>query len=170
LGDGKSGIESKASMMDAFFIKINGALHPASDHDRELLKHIKAGEPARLTFKRVRNYEFHKKWFKLMDFAFERWETPSLEELPIYLRNTNPEKNFDRFRKDVTILAGYYTSNFRLNGDVRIEAKSIAFGNMPEDEFEKLYAATIDLVIKYVDTHYSGETLRELLSHVEGFE
>jgi hypothetical protein len=35
---------------------------------------MKAGELTHADFKRVRNYKFHKKYFALLDFAFEQWE------------------------------------------------------------------------------------------------
>ena len=145
--------------MDAFFIKLNGALYPASDHDRELLTKIKAGEPVRLTFKRVRNYLFHRKWFALLNLAFDYWEPQGIGE-----------KNFERFRKDITILAGHYEQTVRLNGEIRTEAKSIAFANMTEDEFEKLYSTSIEVIVKYVLKNYTGEMLRSVLEQVEAFE
>ena len=115
--------------MDAFFRKVSSTtLVAASDHDAELLKHIKTGDPTRLTFKRIRNYEFHKKFFALLDFAFDHWTPPD---------NYVGEKNFDQFRADVIILCGFYHQWIRLDGSTRTMPKSIAFGSMTEDEFEK---------------------------------
>ncbi len=149
--------------MDAFFIKTSdSSLHPATDHDRELLQHIKIGQPTRLTFKRVRNYDFHKKYFALLNFAFDYWDPSLLEKWG--------EKNFERFRKDIIILSGYYTQYVRLDNTVRVEAQSIAFANMPEEDFEKLYTATIDVIIKYVLKNYTGEMLRSVVEEAEGFE
>jgi len=82
----------------------------------------------------------------------------------------NPEKNFDRFRKDIAILAGFYEATFRLNGDVRLEAKSISFHSMSEDEFEELYTKTIDVIVKHVLNNYTDEMLRSVLEQVEAFE
>ncbi len=58
--------------MDGFFRKVSSTtLVAASDHDAELLKYIKIGSPTRMVFKRVRNYEFHKKYFALLNLAFD---------------------------------------------------------------------------------------------------
>lgn len=57
---------------------------------------------------------------------------------------------FERFRKDLTILAGFYEQTVRLNGDVRTEAKSLSFANMKPDEFERCYKAMINAAIKYI--------------------
>ena len=156
--------------MDAFFIKLpNGTLMPATDHDRELLSHIKIGQPTRLTFKRVRNYEFHKKYFALLNFAFDYWEVGNcIAEAKVAFME--PEKNFERFRKDIIILAGFFTSSYRIDKTIRIEAKSIAFANMSEEEFEDLYSKTIDVIIEYVLKNYTGAMLRTAVEEVEGFE
>lgn len=149
--------------MEAIFIKTMArTLAPATDHDADLLKHIKIGQPTKLTFKRVRNYEFHKKFFALLNFAFSYWE-PDEE-------NLIGEKNFDQFRADVIILAGFYDRCIRLDGSTRVTAKSIAFGSMAEDEFEQLYGKTIDVLVKHVLQHYTGDMLRAVLKELEGFE
>jgi len=155
---------------EGFFIKMHNALHPAHAEDQELLSNIKAGQPVRLKLTRVRNYEFFKKWWALIDYAFDMWEPPEAGEGSAWREAINVEKNKDRFRKDITILAGFYEATYRLNGDVRIEAKSISFGSMSEDEFEELYTKTIDVVVKQVLRNYDGETLRGILEQVEGFE
>ena len=61
-----------------------------------------------------------------------------------------PEKNFDRFRKDVAILAGFYDIVIRLDGSTRIEAKSISFSKMDQEEFDRLYQRTIDVFLKHI--------------------
>lgn len=155
--------------MEGFFLKMGNALHPAHAEDQELLSHIKAGQPVKLKLTRVRNYEFFCKWWALIDYAFDYWEVPEAGEGSAWREAINVEKNLDRFRKDITILAGFYEATYRLNGDVRIEAKSISFGSMTEDEFEKLYDATIDVIVKQVLRNYDGEQLRSILEQVETF-
>ena len=108
----------------------------------------------------VRNYEFHKKMFALFQYAFD-------------IRNPCEElaaKSFDRFRKDLTILAGHYEQTVRLNGEIRTEAKSLAFQRMDEEEFAELYGHIIDVVVKYVCREYTGESLRAILQEVEAFD
>ena len=57
---------------------------------------------------------------------------------------------FDRFRKDLTILAGFYHSTTRLNGDTRIEAESLSFATMEQDRFEQVYKALIQAAMKHI--------------------
>jgi len=149
-------------MTEAFFIKVNSrTLTVASDADMELLSKIKAGEPVRMTFTRPRNYLFHRKFFSLITFAFDYWTPPE---------NHVAAPNLDRFRKDITILAGYYERSVRLDGSTRVEAKSISFASMGEDEFEKLYSSCIDVIIKRICHQFTGEMLRQTVELAEGFE
>jgi hypothetical protein len=147
--------------MEAHFRKVPSGLIPDTEVDAELLGKIKLGEVVRLSLVRPRNYKFHKKWFALMTLAFDYFEPPEHGEGSAWCEKLSIEKNLDRFRKDITILAGYYNATYRLNGDVRIEAKSIAFGNMGTTEFEKLYSACIDVILKKVCIQMTEDQLRK---------
>ena len=140
------------------FIKLpNNVLIPAAESDKELLGKIKAGEVVKLTMTRVRNYKFHRKYFALLNLAFD------------YFDPDEGEKNFDQFREDLTILAGHYDRYVRLNGDERLVAKSISFASMDEDTFEKLYSTTIDVILKYICTNYTGDELRSVVDQTMAF-
>ena len=39
-------------------------------------------------------------------------------------------KNFDRFRKDLTVASGFYNATYTFRGDVRLEPKSLSFGHV----------------------------------------
>ena len=147
--------------MEIILHKLNGALHPINDTEREKLKAFKSGEGVRVKMTRVRNYQFLKKYFALLQLAYDYWEPPE---------NLVGEKNFERFRKDVIILAGFYEQYVRVDGSTRVEPKSISFGSMSEDEFAELYTKTIDALVQYVLPRFTGEELRELVRAIEEFE
>lgn len=48
-------------------------LTPATPEASEFLQRIKLGEWIRADFKRVRNYAFHKRFFKLLQLGFDYW-------------------------------------------------------------------------------------------------
>lgn len=73
---------------------------------------------------------------------------------------------FDRFRKDLTILAGFYEQTVRLNGEVRTEAKSLAYGNMEQEEFERCYSSLINAAIKHV---FAGTKDTNILNQLYSF-
>lgn len=59
-----------------------------------------------------------------------------------------PER--ERFRKDVTIMAGFYHPVVNLKGEVRIEPESLKWASMSEETFTKLYDATIQVLLQKV--------------------
>jgi len=145
---------------------MDGSFRPVTAEDVDAVARVKAGQIVRCKFTRMRNYRFFRKWWALVGFAFEYWE-PKLDA-PRH-KGVVPRKNLDRFRRDLTILAGYYDASYRLDGSVRIEAKSISFSSMDEEEFEKLYSATIDVVLQKVLVGYDRRQLDDIVNQLLGF-
>lgn len=139
----------------------NGLLAPASNQDAEKLLPIKLGEWIKCTYSRPRNYEFHKKFFTMVGYAYERFIMPEVE---LNGHRMRPEKDFDEFRYWLTIKAGYYDIIGYPDGSVRARAKSISFANMEQDVFEKLYSNVLDAAIEHV---LSDETFDDVNQIVE---
>lgn len=73
----------------------------------------------------------------------------------------------ESFRKELTKLAGFTNTTYSLDGTgFVIEAKSLAFGSMEQDEFEQCYSALINAAIKNV---FSGTTDEQILNRLQGF-
>ena len=106
---------------------------------------------------RPRNIKFHRKMFCLFNFAFEHWDAP------------DNLKNFEVFRKNLTILAGFYTEAMGLNGEIILEAKSLKFSKMDEIEFENLFSKIIDTVLKYVLKNYTKDDLEQVIEEILRF-
>ena len=132
-------------MPDIHVMKTYGVLAPADEQAEEIIKQMKHGQVMRLKYSFPRNYKFHRKYFALLNIGFDNWSPK-----PVDATYGVPQKSFDRFRKDTIILAGFYDVVIRLDGSTRIEAKSISFASMDEDEFSDLYSKTIDVFLKYV--------------------
>lgn len=188
----------------------SGLLLPATPESCDFLHQIKIGEWIHADFKRVRNYAFHKRFFKLLQLGFDYWtpvggaitprerellsgfvdylcesvgreHTPALSDAAEqYLntvatrrtRDTALLKSFEAFREWVTIQAGFYTEHIYPDGSRGRRAKSIAFANMDEVEFQQVYKSVAcsschDLIDGRVKTSdYTKEELR--LMHAEG--
>lgn len=142
-------------------------LLPADEESEQILAQMPAGQAIRVKFKKVRNIKLHKKAMVLFAWAFEHWEPPALDSTR--WAGVQPERNFDRFRKDLTILAGFYEAHYRLNGEVRIEAKSLAFDQMEEDEFQKVYSAVIDAILKHMFKGMDREQVLKLEQQLLSF-
>lgn len=138
-----------------------GYFIPASEEDVEACKRFKIGAVVQFDAKQKRNYEFHKKWFSLVGFAFEQWSDGPMPEY----KGERVQPNFDRFRRDVTILCGYSHPVVAVNGAVRVEADSISFSSMDQETFERLYSKTIDVILQKIlaGKGYTEDQLRALV-------
>lgn len=112
-----------------------------------------AGELAAIEMKVPRNSRFHRKFFVLLTVGFDAWE-PSRKHKTY--KGMAVAKQFEQFREDVTILAGWYEQTFGLDGRMKVRAKSISFANMEQDEFELLYSAVANVLLEKVLTGYAG--------------
>lgn len=140
---------------------------PDTDEDWQACQRFKVGMVAKADVVNPRNLPFFRKWFALVKVGFGLWEETGV--VAIY-KGEEIRPNFDRFRKDVTILAGYHHAVVNINGELRLEADSIAFGNMDEDTFQKLYNATLATIVqKVMRGRISEERLREMAERIEEF-
>jgi hypothetical protein len=114
-----------------------------------------------------RNLAFFRKWWALVTVGFDLWEElcPRLQ-----YKGQDVAPNIERFRKDLIILCGYSTPTLNIKGELRMEADSIAFGNMSEEQFDGLYQKTIDVLLrKVLRGNVSAERLREMVDSVMEF-
>ena len=145
----------------------SGILVPADEVSANFVGKLIRNDVITADFVKPRNYRFHKKWFALVKFAFEHW-TPAAFEEPKW-EGVVPEKSFDRFRKDITIMSGRYDAVYRVDGSVRIEAKSISFSKMNEEEFNELWNATTTVILEKVLTNYTEDDLDNTVKQLEQF-
>ncbi|WP_405125518.1 DUF1367 family protein [Salmonella enterica] len=166
----------------------SGLLLPATPESGDFLRSVKIGEWIHADFKRVRNYAFHKRFFKLLQLGFDYWtpiggailpqeqelitgfvdflcesaaqgHSPALSDAAEqYLhkvafpanRGRGLLKSFDAFREWVTIQAGFYTEHYYPDGSRGRRAKSIAFANMDETEFQQVYKAVLNVLWNWI--------------------
>lgn len=143
-------------MAEAQFIKQpGGMLRPANQADVETLAKVANGNLVQVDFKQPRNPQFHRKFFAMMNFAYEYWNP---EPILIEGLNIAPEKNFERFRKDVLILAGYRHAVVNIKNEVRFEADSISFASMDDMQFQDVYQAVFNVCWRMVLKNVQGMT------------
>jgi len=143
--------------MELYLKRTPCGLSPEDNLGEEALSKFKLGDRIRCKISKQRNPEFHKKFFALLNVGYKYWSPGEIS-----CKYGKPEKNFDQFRADCTILAGYYDVSIRLNGDTRVTPKSIAFGSMSQESFEQLYSAVIDVLLKDIFAGYTSEQVIEL--------
>jgi hypothetical protein len=129
-------------MTSCFFSRTPaGALAPADAAAAEFISKLKVGKGVRGEFTRARSLPQHRRMFALFNFAFDMWDAPALQ-----FNGQDVQKDFDRFRRDVTILAGFFRTVTTLDALVILEAESLAFHNMSEDRFASVYKAVLGVV------------------------
>ena len=134
-----------------------GNLTPAHEMDAETCAKIKNGAYLLAKFKQPRNPEFHRKFFALLNFTFEYWEP----ELAPTTSGLTPDKNFERFRKDILISAGFRTVVVNIKNECRYEAESISFAKMDETRFNEVYRSVFRVCWQLVLSKVNGMTEAE---------
>lgn len=150
---------------DLTFIKTaGGQLAPADQHALEYVAKLPLGRPVLVNIIKHRNPAFHRKFFALLNLAYESWEPVDTQ-----FKGERVQKNFEQFRNDVTVLAGHYDTTVTLRGDVRLVAKSISFGRMSQDEFEVLYSSVCNVILSRILTRYTRDDLDTVIEKILGF-
>ena len=71
---------------------------------------------------------------------------------------------FDSFRKQLTVQAGYYNQVWTLDGQgFTLEAKSLSFGNMNQTEFEEFSVAMQNAAMKTIFQGANERVIQELM-------
>jgi hypothetical protein len=141
-----------------------GVLAPIDPQAAEYIAKLKTGAAVRATVKQQRNPRFHRKFMALLNLAFDAWEPAEAT-----YKGQIVGKNFDQFRRDVTILAGHYEMAVNLKGETRLTAKSISFANMDEIEFGELYNAACNVILQRILTNYTRDDLDAVIDRLMGF-
>ena len=119
-----------------------GLLIPVSELEAEKLSRIKTMTLVNAEIKQPRNHQFHKKVFAFFNFCFEHWQCEN--------DCFSHQKQFDVFRAQLTVLAGYYDTYHKIGGGVRVEAKSISYSAMTQDDFEQFFIALTNTAMKHI--------------------
>ena len=133
-----------------------GVLVPASDMDSDSLTKFKTGEMYEIEMKLPRNPKFHGKVFTFFQYCFAHWKSD---------REFMDEKGqFDVFRKHMTAIAGFRDEYYGIDGRVRIEAKSLAYSSMEQEEFESVYQALIQVAMQKIFKGSDDQVYNKLVS------
>ncbi len=146
-----------------------GNLRPANQPDADAVNKMANGSLLAGEFKQPRNAAFHRKFFAMLGFFFELWEIPE----DLNYNGIKPEKNFDQFRKDVLIAAGYRDLVVNVKNECRYVAKSISFAAMEETEFGNVYSTVFNVCWRYVMgrmTNYTPEQAENTINQMLSFD
>jgi hypothetical protein len=156
--------------MDIMLVKTpGGALAPVDAEAREMVDKLKLGQGIQASVRRARNVRFHRKGMALFRLAYDVWEPLT----PLEYKGLPVAKDFERFRKDMTILAGFYKAVYNVRGEVRLEAESLRFSSMSEERFEEVFNAVLNVVWSRVlkaAGYASVEDVEEVIEELMRFD
>lgn len=138
-----------------------GTFVAADDMYLPALQKFKNGEMYEVEVKRTRNPQFHRKVFSFFKFCFEHWAADKTE-----WKYFDERKQFNTFRKNLTVLAGFKEVSYTIDGRVRVEAQSLSYGNMEQDEFEACYSALINAALKHI---FNNTTDQNIINQLYAF-
>ena len=122
-----------------------GALLPQSEIEQNKMTRFKNDGCYEIEIKQTRNPVFLSKAMVFFTFCFEYW----CNDIEGYEYLDEPAQ-FDSFRKNLTVLAGYKVVTWKIGGGFRVEAESLAFANMDEERFSSCYHALIQAALSNI--------------------
>jgi hypothetical protein len=153
-------------------------LAPIDEEGLAWFRKVKTGALIFADLIRPRNEKFHRKFFVMLDVAFDAWEPEVTTYLPascdgdgVWIADSDlayipPVKDKESFREELIILAGFHNAFYNVNGGVRLKAKSMSFASMDQDQFEELYSAVANVVLQKVLKNYTYGDLEQTVERV----
>lgn len=139
--------------MEIILVKtLDGSLRPATEEGIDQLRKLKVGAGVRCKVAQIRNYKFLQKTMVLFGVAFAHWEENSLQALEYKGQKVQADK--ERFRKDLTILAGHYDPIYDITGKVKLQARSLSYASCSEEEAQSIYSSVINAALRHI---YQGQ-------------
>lgn len=142
----------------------DGVLVPDDEQAAEAVKKLKVGGLLKVKITQARNARFLRKFMALVTLGYNAFEPPEVE-----YRGLVAQKSFHRFRNDLTIAAGFYTATTDIRGTLRLEAKSLSFASMSEEEFEEVFSAVANVLLQSILKRYTRADIDRVIERVLDF-
>jgi len=141
-------------MANFFVRKLYNGLVPVDQTSADIMAKLKPNGEYQVKITQPRNIAFHRKAWALLQVIYDAWEPSELTH-----KGVKVQKNLESLRNDLTILAGYYTSEFKYDGTLRLRAKSWSFASMSQEDFEEMYSKIIDVALAKILINYSRDDI-----------
>lgn len=142
-------------------VKAQGRLSPLTEDDRRRVSKLEEGTIIEADVRLHRNPRFHRKFMAMMRYAYDHYvDAGSEDAIPL---------SFDEFRKEITKAAGYVSTHYLPDGSLRLDAKSLSFGEMEEDEFSRLYEDCCKWVLTYILKNWSHGDMERAVAEADDF-
>lgn len=132
-----------------------GVFCPADEMYLDKLNRFENGGLYEIEIKKVNNPALHRKLFSFFKFCFDHWSAENSD-----VQFADEVKQFNHFRKRLTILAGYFYEFVDFDtGEIRKEAQSLKFDEMDDIERGKVLSAVINAALKHVFGNTTDENV-----------
>lgn len=139
--------------MKAIFKKLNNSIFPTDEDGAKLLQSIPKDGLCMVEYKRNRNYENHKRFFKFIDVAFD---------------NQDFYEDKEQLRKALQMLGGHYEELIILDKKGNVSThyipKSIAFDEIDETEFRELFKKCIGAFLSRYGNGLTEQQLMQIIN------
>lgn len=125
-------------------IRTEQGFAPANEFWAKKVAHYKVGAYLIGNIVQPRDGTFHRLAFAMLQFGFDYWHPPAVllvDGIPV-----DVDRNFEVYRKNVTVQAGYYDVCAQLDGSVKLEPQSISYESMEEGEFREWFFAVKEVL------------------------
>ena len=130
----------------------------AADQDsRRAIEGLELGVILEAEVKKDRKPKFHRKFFSMLNFAYEQYRDKTLYEHREI--GETGVMTFEKFREKVMITAGHYTETYGLDGEVSISPKSLSYKAADQKEMEQYYEDCCRVVLQLVLTNWRRSDL-----------
>ena len=146
-------------MSTIYMRRIGNALVPDGDEEVEKIKRFKVGKVIKCEVAEMRNGQFHRKYWSLVNTAFDMW---SANAIPRQHNGMDVRLCKEVFQKDLMLLTNYCSPVAHIGG-LGYMADSISFAKMTQETFEKLYSDTIDVILQKVLPGLDEDDLNEAM-------
>jgi len=152
-------------MPELQFTKHPSGFMPMDDAARSWLIKQPVGAVVKGKFSATRNPLFHRKFFAMLNIAFENWDNPEIDT-----EYGKARTSLDTFRAYCIVKSGHWEAEVTPDGNFRPKPKSIKFGSMSQDEFERLYSDVLDVILAKFLTRWSNEDMHDaVVNYIRGF-
>lgn len=135
-------------MTDLLLTRHGSGFFPSDGQSIEASRYIKDGESVRCEIKRVRSPDQNRWWHQMLQIVADNQEKYTMAKIKILVKEH----------------LGYCDLVQKPDGTIIVATKSVAFGNMPHDEFNALVNDTVQYVLRELLPNTTGNPRKELES------
>ena len=132
--------------MKLSLVRIPAGLAPITDESVSAIKKLAIGEEILVDFTKHRNVKNHRRLFSMLQMVID---------------NTEKYQRVENLLDELKLRTGHFTTYVSDRGEKRYIPESINFASMGEDEFQRFFSQSIDVLLTFLPE----ELVNEIISY-----